>query len=365
MDSFISKNDKISLILFSLSVALACLDRYVGVTLIIWGALIIVIFLRGPLRGKIAHLSIFLLISTLPLGIWLIRNSIVAGTFTGREPPHFSFFQNLILVSQGIIPWYLPRIIRENGLFLISASLAVGFFVGIGFRNSWPDMKVLRRKNPSILFCITSGLFSVIFVLFVVTVSTFTDCLSIHTIQNSRTLAPIYIPLTLLLLVIVQMLITEYPERFSLKISPSVLLTCLMMWLVYPISANAFNAVNLIHEAKRFTSQAWRESETIHYLLQHQHLKSECKIYSNDVFSTFILAHLYAEGAVERVDYGSRNVSILRLRGFWPSEEKACLVWYNHSSESNYLTFDELREVANIQLIIQLNDGAIYLMSRR
>ena len=96
VESYLSKNDTTSLILLSSSVALSCLTRYVGVSLILWGALIIIVFRRDGLKGRMAHLSLFILISALPLGIWLIRNYAISSTFFGpREPSGYTLPQTL------------------------------------------------------------------------------------------------------------------------------------------------------------------------------------------------------------------------------------------------------------------------------
>ena len=67
-----------------------------------------------------------------------------------------------------------------------------------------------------------------------------------------------------------------------------------------------------------------------------------------------------------------RRRRFLNLVGSWPSEDKACLVWYNYPAGLeyfpaglDYFTFHELQEIANVQLMVRLNDGAIYSMTRK
>ena len=128
-ESYISTNDKTSLICLSLTVALACLQRYVGITLIIWGALIIVIFCRGPLRGRLAHLSLFVFTSSLPLGAWLIRNYIVVGGT--RDPPKYTILQNLMSARDGIAIWFGSGVIGELSFGFFIVSLAIGILASI------------------------------------------------------------------------------------------------------------------------------------------------------------------------------------------------------------------------------------------
>ena len=365
--SYILTNDKISLILLSLTVALACLQRYVGISLIIWGALMVFIFRRGALGGRLAHLALFVLISAVPLGAWFIRNAIaVGGALATREPSQFTVLENLAMARQSIISWYGPSFIGEIGFGIIVVSLTIGVFAGI---REWPDIDVLREKHRSTLFIITNGLFCTVFVAFVVTACASTQCLSRG--DNSRTFSPMYIPLTLLFLVAAQMLIARYLRGVFMKILNVFLAMFIIIWLNYPIRTDTSYAINLIQKAQRINIQAWRHSETIQYLLRHHNLDLKCKVYTNDVMSTFILARISAERSLNQLEGGGEG-DIAKLLGLYPPDDKACLVWYNHPSGlewfpegRGYFTLDVVQQVANTKLIVQLEDGVIYWMTRK
>lgn len=268
-----------------------------------------------------------------------------------------------MLVFQSIAPWYIPGRILGNSLLLILGSVAVGFVAFFGFKNRWPGAKnILRENNPSVLFIITSGLLIIVFLGFEVTAATL--------FQNkivSRSLSPTYIPLTIILFIFISALVVPYQKRFSNKIVNSILIIGILIWLVYPIRANVYNAMNWISNGQMHSSQAWRESQTIQYLVQHPNIKSECPIYTNDRYSIFILAHLSTTSALNQIEYGSPETGIAKLKGFWPEQDEVCLVWFNHSTESDffYYSFDEIQAVANLSLISQFDDGAIYLVSRK
>ena len=66
-------------------VALACLTRYAGVALILGGA-ISLLMTRCPIRRKGATAAAFIFVAGLPLGLWLVRNLVVAGSATGGRP---------------------------------------------------------------------------------------------------------------------------------------------------------------------------------------------------------------------------------------------------------------------------------------
>ena len=54
------------------------------------------------------------------------------------------------------------------------------------------------------------------------------------------------------------------------------------------------------------------------------------------------------------------------LKDSWPQENKVCIVWFNQITWRSYLfTPDELISVANLKKVTQLDDGIIYVVSRK
>jgi len=356
--SYLEKKDITSLMFFSSSVALSSLTRYIGVTLIFLGVLIIFVFHRDILKNRIAHLLLFALISALPLGLWLIRNYAVSSTFFGpRASSLYTLPQNLMLVFNALMNWYIPGIIQDHRPTLILFGAVLGFFIGLDPKGSWQRVKVILRKISPIV------LFAIIYTTFLVISSTTTA----YDIIDYRLLSPIYVPLTLLLLILAQALVEPYRRRFSNKIINSFLIIGLAIGLVYPIHATIINAVNFTSTGGGYSSKAWVESETIQYLLQHKTLKSECTIYTNGTDVTNILAHLATKGIPARTNYNSPDLvnDISKLRGSWPEESNACLVWFDTIKRTYLFTIDELQEIANIGLIARFKDGAIYSITRK
>lgn len=357
-DSYLLKKDIASLLLLSSLVALSSLTRYIGVTLLLWGALIIVVFHRGSLKSRIVHLSLFILVSTLPVGIWLIRNYAISSTLFG---PRFSsahtLSQNLTYVFNTLLYWYIPRRIAEHRSILMIVSAGVGLFAGLSLRDGWQGMKVrLRQISPLVSFVI-------IYTSFLVISSTTT---AYDRIDN-RLLSPIYVPLTLLVLILAQALVDPYRKRFSKKIVNSFLVIGIAIWLVYPICSIILKVVNLIAFGRGYSGKTWRDSETVQYLLQHRTLESECTIYTNGPDAAYILAHLATKMSPARTRYNSPETvnDISRLKGSWPEESNACLVWFNKIGRTYLFTIDELQAIANIDLIARLEDGAIYSITRK
>jgi len=235
-------------------------------------------------------------------------------------------------------------------------SAMAGFFVGLSLKDSWQNVKITLGQINSII------LFIVIYITFMVISSTTTAYDPI----GDRLLSPIYVPLTLLLLILTHAIAEPYRKRFSKKIVDSFLIIGIAIWLVYPIRATMLNTIALTQNGGGYNDKAWRESETIQYLLQHRILGSECTVYTNDPWAVYILAHLKAKRSPDKRRYNSPEIvnDIPRLKGSWPEENKACLVWFDRTHRSWLFTIDELRVIANLNLIARTGDGSIYSVTR-
>jgi hypothetical protein len=126
-----------------------------------------------------------------------------------------------------------------------------------------------------------------------------------------------------------------------------------------------------IKRAQKLNNFSWKYSDTIHYLRHHPDMRSACEFYTNDVNATFVLAYINADRSLNNWDEGTLQKTL--DTGISPrNREKICLVWYNHPSKldyfasgKDYYTFSELQGVLNLELIVRLSDGSIYVMSKK
>ena len=359
-ESYLAKNDIASLMLLSSSIALSCLTRYIGVSLILWGALIIIFRRDGP-KARIRHLSLFILISALPLGIWLIRNYAITSTLFGpREPSIITLPQSLYFTSKTLLIWYVPRRIAISKLILILLCASSVVFIGLCIKDIFQRVKVIaKRMGPIILFIVVYAAFLIISE--VTTLSEWID---------NRYLSPIYVPLTLLLLIFIQELGEVYQKTFPKKIVNCFLAIGIMIWLIYPIGVYVVNAIEQTQtgDLRRLSNKAWMESETIRHLRRQPSLQSANMGYTNDPIATFILARLELQQSPFYRNDDSVETAISRLKGIWPQRDKACLVWFNKIPPHyypRYLTVDELQAAANLDLIVQFDDAAIYSIRKK
>ena len=89
-EKFLNTDRRSSLVRSALFTALACLTRYIGVSIVLTVVLLLLFKSKRtkPFLEKVRYVAAYSLISVTPLGIWLLRNMLLSGTLTGSERSH-------------------------------------------------------------------------------------------------------------------------------------------------------------------------------------------------------------------------------------------------------------------------------------
>lgn len=344
-----------SLFLCSMFISLATLTRYIGLTLILWGAITILFIKFENPQKKLWHLSIFFLISGTPLGGWVIRNYHISGTFFGARPPSpYTFFQNISFVFQTLSDWYLP----DKNLFrAFSLFSGVGLMIGSRLTENWQRIyKGLHKYMPLFLF------------VFLYTAAlVFSSSIAAFDQIGDRLLSPIYIPLTLCLFIFLEDLTGSLRKIISRNTTHFLLLIFLAVGLISPVWKTLRVAKDHYQDGKGYHSKIWVKSKTIKYLHYHEELRTQCTFYTNAPDALYILADLKAEMSPMERRYNSpqKIQDIQDLKGSWPPTQNACLIWFEHAGRPYLFSLAELREAAILQEIEEFRNGAIYTVRRK
>jgi len=358
---YIEKNDAISLLFLALSVTLSTLTRYIGVVLVLWGAFVIIFHHRDNFKNKITHLSIFTLVSVLPIGVWLVRNYTISGTLFGsRTPSSFTLFQNITYVFNALLTWYIPGFIRDHRSALLLFGIVIGLIFGLNLKGIYQNAKSRLQLITPI----------VVFVAFYLTFLIISSTTTAYDAIGDRFLSPIYVPLTILFLNLVQVMAEPFRGQIANKGLDFILIMSLLIWLLaYPIRNVTISALNLAQTGQGYSSKAWVESQTVRYLIQHRSLESQCAIYSNAPDAAYILADLTTKMSPAKTFYNSpeKMNDIANIESVWLQDDrnKTCLVWFDMVDRKYLFTIDELQTVVNMNLIARFNDGAIYTISQK
>ena len=358
-DVYTEKGSIKPLILFSIAAALACLTRYVGVIIILSGSISILIRSSKSLKERIRHLVIFDIITIIPIGIWVLRNLIVSGTFAGqRAGSSYTFSKNISLLSNTVLNWFFQIEINGLQLLILIILIAAGILTATAliYLKKKEELK-LFQTSPIILFII-------LYMVIIVVSSTTTAYDKIA----DRLLSPIFIPLiimTFILLEFIQKWMSKYSNRSLIS---GLFLLGIIMWMKYPLMNSFYNIKDYVGQSGwEYSSKEWKDNPVISYLNKEKDLESGYLFYSNVPEAVYILANKAAKWSPARTYYNSPQLvkSDSRHRIMKDSKDKVCLIWFNNSNRSFLFTINELRETINMVKIAQLPNGEIYTLWKK
>ncbi len=349
--------DVLSLAVMTLSTALACLTRYVGIALVPAGVLTIILATGVHFRTRLTRACAFAAFSLAPLGLWAMRNHRLTGTFFGNRGPLQKTLADSVKASaQATLSWYVPA---HGMAFIVLAGIAIALVAVISLRavreRALSSLKAILSDHPSdLLFMMTY------FVVLLVAAAR-------DAVPESRTLSPIYVPATLVLMKLGLYLFGPTQSRTTAFASRAPLVL-LALWLCFPLTSTARDTSGRLRDgAGGCNTKEWRESETVAYAKQKLCTNDHIPVYSNGPDILWALAGVSANWAPRKVYYGSTKPAneLGDLSGRWPSEGEAYLVWFKNKDRPWLFPVEELAEIANVVEIARLSDGSIYKVSVR
>ncbi len=358
-DIYTVKGNISSLLLFSIAAALACLTRYVGVILILTGAISIFVWGRKSFKEMFRHLTIFLLITILPAGLWILRNYFLSGTFVGqRADSSYTLLENLIFLFNTILKWYLPFQINGQQLFFIVLIISAGILAGIVLIHRWKKEKLrLQQIGPVLIFTF--------FYLGIIVISSTTT--AYDKIAN-RLLSPVFVPSIFIIFFILDDILKWLSNRFHQRFISIVFLIGIIAWMAYPAVQTIYNIEYYIKQSGwEYNSKSWKDNSVIRYLNNHPQLKSGYSFYSNVPEAVYILTNKETEWSPAKTLYNSNQLlnTNQAAKNMWQGKNKAYLIWFNNIDRDFLFTIAELQKNTDLVKVVQLKDGEIYTITKK
>jgi hypothetical protein len=342
----------LSLALMTASAALACLTRYVGVSLVLAGAVTIMLTSGVNLRARLTRAFAFAGLSLLPLGFWCLRNQLLTGTLTGsRGYATVSVTVSIIDSVRGVLSWYALGLVSELVVLAWVVVLTIRILSsGIGPARLAGSLKaVFIGRFPALLFTA-----AYMIVLLMTSGATPLDRI------DNRLLSPVYIPFTLLLLEFGARLFGASPRHAAatVRMAPSLFLA---LWLCFPLASVVRSTASRMRSgAGSYNSDIWRRSETVAFVKQMSGSDGRTPVYSDGADALWELARINA------IEFPLRSqVKLGDLSGCWPTGSPSLLVRFNRCWLRGYFTVQELEEVADIEEVARFDDGSVYRASVR
>ena len=345
------------LVAMALFSAAACLSRYAGIVLVGWGALIIMSGGSGTLKTRIGRAATYATLASLPLALWAARNYAVSGTFFGpRSESQFTVWQNTTLTLGGVLSWYAP--VDRIGMWgpLLLAALTVAAAVAVVRRSPHAARNLSTKAVPVAAFV---GLY----VCFIVGAS----AVAAHDEISDRLLAPIVLHVSLLGAYGLAALLASQGDRKTevlRKAAVAVLFAGMVGW---PLARTARTAVRVAQTGEGLASNEWRSSATAKHLVAQRPALEGARVYSNAPDAVYVLTGLRASWSPAAAEYHSAGArrDVRDLRGQWPPEGRAVLVWFDCRTLDSLYSVESLTAVADVQEVARLADGAVFNVTAR
>ena len=272
LSSHIQKPRPWRLVVSSLLIGLALGIRYVGVSLVPPAALALLFLGPRPLRARVRDTAVAVLLMCAPLGVWIVRNLITAGSGTNRQMiVHLASRRELealiVTLHDLFLPVAVPGWLKALDLAVLAGIWLAWFawFVRDRLRSRTDETAATSLPALSIAFS------AVYVVVLFVSISFF----DVTTTLDSRILAPVFVCLAAASLAIAR----GTADRHHMPIMWWAGVAALSLCVVFNAARATTWAIETHRDGLGFTSRAWRNSPTMDFA---RSLSSDVTIYSND-----------------------------------------------------------------------------------
>ncbi len=345
-----------------IAVMFACLMRYVGITIVFTGWILILIGVK-PIRRKIIDSSLFAVLPSIPTGFFVLRNYWLTGTLVGeRYPTNRSFLEITSTILRSFSNQFIPDI--GLGFILLIASIPIIVSIII---ISILILKMAGKKSVIYSYTISSILFSSIYLIYIYISANIVGFDSL----SGRFLSPVYFPLMMVILSFISIIpgnnnnnnlkIVSMKSQYKklLKFRNPMLILLSLTSVIMIISVGYTILLDMENSPGGLADLDIQNSDTSHFVINN---RPEGKLYSNHpnfFFGTDL------EGKVHlgpRETYQATDVSPDDLPDFNRTlelREYVILIWFDIPHDYVY-SDDDLKELYKLEAVKVLDDGIVY-----
>ena len=355
LGEYIQKTTPILFLSSSFMIGFAFLTRYVGISLVITGCLCILFMLRVNIYKRVLIAMGFGIMTVFPISLWILRNTIVAGTLTNRSLVYHPVASQHINDALSTLSKWLfmppgwPLNVRSALLALFAIAVLTGY------------VSVLRHKTmiKEHMYTVFFPSVLVIFIFsYFISLGLSISFLDAHTLLLDRILSPVYIIGVIGIVCIAYHLWLFYNNKV-------VAISLLSISILFVIG-QAFQSVPLInslnYKGSGFSSKSWKSSPIIGFV---KSLPDDIVIYANGPDAIDILTGKSSSMIPPKVDAGTRLNNENFASQFTDmirqiEDGKAILVYCHGITWRWYLpTKEEIAGSLHVPLLYQGRDGFI------
>ena len=283
-DYFLHQGKRSSLLWAAVFTALACLTRYIGLTLPMTIVPLLLLQRNTGSVAKVKHIAVYTLISVPPIALWMLRNFLISGRPPGYYSANMTLPNLLDFMLNTLSRWvFLDLPLGEfhrfaealTGLALLALAIALGGILRaqqkVGTRTNW---------RPFSIF----GSFSLVYLIAIIGATATVA----GEPPNNRYLSPVYIPLLFTTVLVIDRFLryerqrkllgtindlpfirTIIPRRVKQVSLLTVLLSAVLsLWLGWsvPINARVIRQVNMPTSEVGRTYLQFADSQALQYM---------------------------------------------------------------------------------------------------
>jgi len=347
MTTFLKNSRLKYLLIAGVYAALACLQRYVGIAIVMAGvAMILLLTPKTKWRDKLKCSTIFGAISCVPLGLWFLRNKLVASTAADYNLwLDTTFLQEITKTLDSLTTWFVTDKISLALRLVIIGALISLMLTAVILRNR----KFSQVQLGDTMFVKAAVVLIVAYSVFVTIASVYAKADADYRIYSS-----VYVFIILFLLIgleaVGKLLGTVLKKEWAGHLVITVLCG---LWLVfYPLPlVRQQMAYYTAYGVPGYNSTVWRMSPLLNWVKMHP---LDGQIFSNEPHPLVLLAGVNAEITP------ARRSGIEDFKKQLSPNKKNYLVWYYRHWRSHLYNFEELNSMVKLNLVAKLPDGAVY-----
>ncbi len=347
---FLETNKLKFIMLAGVWTALACLQRYAGLPIIMAGTALILLYAQKcSIIGRFKYSVIFGTLSFAPVGVWLVRNRMVASTFAAKYRLHLdtTLYQELVKTADSLTPWFVTAKISLTARLVIVAVLILLLVAAVVLKRCIAN----KEQHSGGMLARAAIVLIVIYTIFVLTAAVYAGVDSDH-----RKYAPVYVFILLLILIGVEAVGKLLGLALRKEWVGYLVVTCLCtIWLVFyrlPTVRKEM-AYYSKYGIPGYNSMLWHHSEATNWLKTH---KLDGNVFSNEPPPVFLYSGIIARMSPRRGD------DLEDFRQLMSTTQENYLVWYYNNWRRHLYDLDELESMFKLELVIHFRDGAIIRM---
>ena len=287
-ERFLDGGKRSALVWAGVFTALACLARYIGVSIII--TVVVLLLLNSDrLTEKAKNVGWYAVIPVVVLGAWMGRNWLLTGFVTGNRPASDkTVADNLTAAAEVLASWALPGAWSEGNLLVagLLALLVLAPAAGAGVLA----VRHWRQRGRLCGVLAVPVAFAVIYIVLLAASGSVTLLAEL----DNRLMAPAYVPLVFAAAGVLGWWLRrdaaaadaaagqQRRRRLAgaLRLAPVV---GLFLWLVYPAAANVGDIQRAITEGTgQYSNARWVDSDLLGYMAEQLEGLEYGRLHSNN-----------------------------------------------------------------------------------